>query len=243
MKRSFLLMALVPVAAIAVAIAAPKPDNAPKSDAAPKSDGTQRQTAQPWTGSVDVFETQGRDEELQLPSVFRDLNIKGGKKVADIGAGGGWLSVRMARAVGAKGTVYAEEILPKYTDAISARAKREGYANIKTVLGTTSDPKLPDNTLDAVVILNAYHEFDQPLGMLAKIKTSMKTGAHLGIIERDTDELREEARQAYAQTGEILRRVTEKDDHNPITDDHRLALDVVRREVRTTPTEAEVAVI
>ena len=224
MKRSFLWLALVPVAAIAVAVAAPK------SGSAPKSDGTQRQTAQPWTGSVDVFETQGRDEELKLPTVFRDLNIKAGKKVADIGAGGGWLSVRMARAVGAKGTVYAEEILPKYTDYINARAKREGYANIKTILGTTSDPKLPDNTLDAVVILNAYHEFDQPLGMLAKIKTSMKAGAHLGIIERDTDELREEARQAYAQTGEILRRVTEKDDHNPITDDHRLALDVVRRE-------------
>lgn len=224
MKRSLFLLALVPVAAIAVAIAAPKPDSAARPD------GTQRQTAQPWTGSVDVFETQGREQELQLPAVFRVLNIKKGKQVADIGAGGGWLSVRLAHAVGPKGRVYAEEILPKYTDAIDARARREGYANIKAVLGTTSDPKLPANALDAVMILNAYHEFDQPLGMLAKIKTSMKPGAHLGIIERDTDELREEARQAYAQTGEILRRVTEKDDHNPITDDHRLALDVVRRE-------------
>ncbi len=140
------------------------------------------------------------------------------------------MSVRLARAVGPKGVVYAQEILPKYVDAINARAKREGFSNIQTVLGTTSDPKLPANTLDAALILNAYHEFDQPLGMLAKVKASMKPGARLGILERDTDELRLEARAAYAQTGRIVRRVDENDDGNPITDDHRLALDIVRRE-------------
>lgn len=217
MKRLLFLLALVPLGACA----APKTDN---------SDGTQRQTARPWTGSVDIFETPGRDQVLQLPKVFRALGIKNGKRVADIGAGGGWLSVRLARAVGTKGVVYAQEILPKYTDYISQRAKREGFSNVQTILGTTSDPKLPANTLDAVVVLNAYHEFDQPLGMLAHIKAAMKPGAKLGIIERDTDELRLEARRAYEQTGQILRRVTEKDDQNPITDDHQLALDIVRRE-------------
>ncbi len=214
MKRLLFLLAFLPLAACA----------------APKSDGTQRPTAHPWTGSVDIFETPGREQVLQLPTVFRVLGIKGGKRVADVGAGGGWLSVRMARAVGTKGVVYAEEILPKYTGYIDDRARREGLANIQTILGTTSDPKLPANTLDAAVILNAYHEFDQPLGMLAKIKAAMKPGAKLGIIERDTDEERHEARQAYAQTGEILRRVGEKDDQNPLTDDHTLALDIVKRE-------------
>lgn len=165
-----------------------------------------------------------------MPAVFKALNIKSGKQVADIGAGGGWLTVRMARAVGPKGTVYAEEILPKYTQYIEDRAQREGFANIKTVLGTTTDPKLPANTLDSVIILNAYHEFDQPLGMLAKIKTGMKTGARLGIIERDTDELRLEAQRAYAQSGQISRRVGEIDDLNELTDDHTLALDIVKRE-------------
>ncbi|BCM90718.1 hypothetical protein IAD21_02578 [Abditibacteriota bacterium] len=214
MKRFLVLLALLPLTACA----------------APRPDGTQRQTAQPWTGSVDIFETQGREQELRLPTVFRALNIKRDKQVADIGAGGGWLSVRLARAVGPTGVVYAEEILPKYTQYIETRARREGLSNIKTILGTTSDPKLPANGLDAVVILNAYHEFDQPRGMLAKIKTAMKPGARLGIIERDTDEQRLEARQAYAQTGEILRRVNEKDDQNPLTDDHTLALDIVKRE-------------
>ena len=101
---------------------------------------------------------------------------------------------------------------------------------MKTVLGTTSDPKLPANTLDAVVILNAYHEFEQPLGMLAHVKAALKAGGRLGIIERDTPELRREARLAYAKTGQILHRVAEKDDKDPLTDDHRLALDIVRLE-------------
>lgn len=214
MKRFLILLALLPVAACA----------------APKPDGTQRQTAQPWTGAADQFDTPGREELLRLPTVFKSLGIKSGKRIADVGAGGGWLSVRLAKAVGPKGVVYAEEILPKYTQYIDARAKRDGFTNIQTVLGTTSDPKLPANTLDAALILNAYHEFDQPLGMLAKIKAAMKPGARLGILERDNDDLRAEARQAYEQTGEILHRLSEKDDQNPLTDDHRLALDIVKRE-------------
>ncbi len=214
MKRPLLLLALLP----ALALAAPKPD------------GTQRQTAAPWTGDADAFDTPGRDKILRLPATFRALHITRGKAVADVGAGGGWLSVRLARAVGPSGTVYAEEILPKYTAYTAARAKRAGLGNVRTVLGTTSDPKLPANSLDAVVILNAYHEFDQPLGMLARIKAALKSGGRLGIIERDTPELRREARRAYAKTGEILHRVEERDDHNPLTDDHRLALDIVRRE-------------
>lgn len=222
MKRLLLLLALLPLSACV----AQQQDGAQNQ----KSDGTQRQTARPWTGGVDIFETQGREQELRLPTVFKDLNIKSGKRVADIGAGGGWLTVRMARAVGAKGTVYAEEILPKYTQYIEGRARREGFANIKTILGTTTDPKLPANTLDSAIILNAYHEFDQPLGMLAKIKAAMKPGARLGIIERDTDEERLEAQRAYGQSGQISRRVGEVDDLNELTDDHTLALDIVKRE-------------
>ncbi len=193
-------------------------------------DGTQRQTAPPWTGEVSVFETPGRDELLQLPRVFSDLKIGAGSRVADIGAGGGWLSVRLAKRVGPKGVVYAQEILPKYVDFIQRRAKSGGFSNIQTILGTPNDAKLPAKTLDAALVLNAYHEFEAPLAMLAQIRASLKPGGRLGILERDNDELRLEARRAYAQTGRIVRRVDEKNDGNSLTDDHRLALDIVRRE-------------
>ncbi len=195
-----------------------------------KADGTERQSAQPWTGAADAFDIPGRDAKLQLPRVYRDLKIGSGSKVADIGAGGGWLTVRLGFQVGPKGVVYAEEILPKYTAYIEKRAKLSGLSNIKTVLGTPTDPKLPAKTLDAAIILNAYHEFDQPLGVLAKVRAAMKPGGRLGIMERDDDGLRLEARRAFQKTGRILRRVTERNDGNALTDDHRLALDVVRRE-------------
>ncbi len=219
-------------AAVVAALAVPKINQQQRRIAAAlaKPDGTARQTAAPWTGAADAFDIPGRDAKLQLPRVYRDLQIGPGAQVADIGAGGGWLSVRLGFQVGSKGVVYATEILPKYTAYIDKRARLSGLSNIKTILGTPNDPKLPAKTLDAAIILNAYHEFDQPLAVLAKVRASLKPGGRLGIMERDEDFLRLEARRAFAQTGQILRRVTEKNDNNVLTDDHRLALDIVRRE-------------
>lgn len=198
------------------------------------TDGTQRQTAHVWTGSPTgpggSFEDPKRDEMLRLREVLDAMNIKRGSVVADIGAGGGWLTMHVSRRVGPTGTVYAQEILKKYTDFIEQRARREKATNVRTILGTTTDPKLPSNTMDAVLILNAYHEFEFPLVMLRRIQSGMKPGARLGFIERDTDQLRREAREAYAKTGKVKRRVTESRDKDPHTDDHRLALDVVERE-------------
>ncbi len=189
----------------------------------------ERQTAASWTGSPLAFEYANRDQTLKIAAVFDALKIGKGSHVADVGAGGGWLSTRLARQVGPNGVVYAEEILPRYVEFLQQRARREKLPQMKTVLGTTSDPKLPAN-LDAVIILNAYHEFDKPLDMLAKIKTSMKPGARLGFIERDDPDLRREAEAAYRATGKIKRRVTEQADKDPRTDDHRLALPIVERE-------------
>ena len=189
----------------------------------------ERKTARPWTGSPLQFEYANREKTLRLPQTLRALKIGKGSRVADIGAGGGWLSTRLARQVGPTGIVYAEEITPRYVSFLKERARKEKLPQMKAILGTTSDPKLPID-LDAVVILNAYHEFDKPLDMLAKIKASMKPGARLGFIERDTPELRREAEEAYRVTGQIKRRVTEQNDGDPITDDHQLALPIVERE-------------
>ena len=151
---------------------------------------------------------------MKLPEVFDALRIQKGSKVADIGAGGGWLTMQLASRVSESGTVYAEEILKKYTDYIFNRAQKANVTNVRTILGTATDPKLPANTLDAVVVLNAYHEFEAPIALLRKIKTGMKPGARLGIIERDTDELRRDAQEAYQKTGKIKRRVTALRDYH-----------------------------
>lgn len=208
--------------------------NTSKSNVATKPDGTARQTANPWTGSPigpdGAFEYAGRARELRITEVMDELSIGPGKNVADIGAGGGWFSMLAARRVGPRGRVYAQEILPKYTRFIARRARREGLKNVRAILGTTTDPKLPANTMDAVLILNAYHEFEQPLAILRRVRAAMKPGARLGFIERDDDTLRESARDAIARSGQPKHRVDEKPDGKEWTDDHRLALPIVERE-------------
>ena len=189
-----------------------------------------RQTAKPWTGSPEQFEYLNRDRTLRIESVMNDMKLRNGSVVADIGAGGGWFSVRAARRVAPRGTVYAQEILPSYTKFIADRARREKLKNVRTILGSPTDPNLPNNTFDAVLILNAYHEFSQPIIMLRHVYKSMKPNARLAFIERDNSQLRREAQDAYAKTGKIKRRVDEQPDQNPNTDDHRLARDIVIRE-------------
>ena len=204
-----------------------------KNDGKPK-DGTERQTAQVWKGSPlgpdGAFEDPGRAAQLHIEKVMDEMGLKEGSVVADVGAGGGWFTMLAAKRVGEKGTVYAEEINTDYTRFIENRATNAGFKNVKTILGALDDPKLPENKLDAVLILNAYHEFEQPLSMLRKIKAALKPGGRLAFIERDTDQLRLDAEDAYKKTGKIKRRVTEQNDDNPRTDDHRLALPVIERE-------------
>ncbi len=201
----------------------------PQAKAEPNKPALARQTAKPWTGDPLEFEYPNREKTIKIETVYSELKIGKGSVVADVGAGGGWLSTRLARKVGPTGIVYAEEILLKYVQFLQNRAKIEKLPQIKTVLGTTSDPKLPTG-LDAVIILNAYHEFDQPIEMLKKIRGSMKPSARLGFIERDTGWLRDQAETAFKKTGKIKRQIQEVPDNNPFTDDHRLAMNVVKRE-------------
>ena len=230
MRKTLLALALVGAFSIPLGVfVAVKAQNQTGVKATIATPHLERQTADSWTGSPLAFEYPNRDQTLKIPQVFRALEIGKGSHVADVGAGGGWLSTRLARQVGPQGVVYAEEILPRYVEFLQQRARKEHLPQMKTVLGSTSDPKLPAN-LDAVIILNAYHEFDQPLEMLAKIKTSMKPGARLGFIERDNPDLRREAEATYRATGKTKRRITEQPDKDPRTDDHRLALPIVERE-------------
>jgi len=144
-------------------------------------------TSNPYTGDLSVFEDPGRDHKLQIDRVMDTLKLHPGSNVADIGAGGGWFSVRAARRVAGGpnggGTVFAEDINPHAVDAIHDRAVKENLPNITTVLGTPDDPKLPANTLDAALMLRVYHEIAHPPTLLANLRASMKSGGLLGIID------------------------------------------------------------
>jgi predicted methyltransferase len=142
-------------------------------------------TSTPYTGDLSIFEEPGRDKRLQIDRVMDLLNLKPGSTVADIGAGGGWFSVRAARRVAPNGQVIAEEINPKAIVSIQQRAQREHLPNIKTVLGTPDDPRLSPNTLDAALMLKVYHEIAHPPLLLASLHAALRPGARFGIIDRN----------------------------------------------------------
>jgi ubiquinone/menaquinone biosynthesis C-methylase UbiE len=146
---------------------------------------TKRLVSEPYTGNPIIFETPGRDQRLQIERVMDELGIAPGKVVADIGAGGGWFTMRAAKRVQPNGLVYAVEISQNFINAINERAKREGFSNIRTVRGTAADPKLPEKSVDAVLILKAYHEIADPVSVLLKTRKAMKSGALLGIIDKN----------------------------------------------------------
>ena len=116
------------------------------------------------------------------------LGIADGAVVADLGAGGGWMEIRLARRVGPNGVVYAEDIQPQMIEAINRRMQHEGLSNVRTVMGTATDPRLPPG-LDAVLIVNAYHEMDDPARpdviqtFLKNVARSLKPQGRLGVVD------------------------------------------------------------
>lgn len=148
-------------------------------------DNINRPVSEPYTGDLSIFEDENRAENLQINRVMDILNIKEGKSVADLGAGSGWFTTRAAKRVGSKGRVFAVEINQEYITYINERAVKENLPNIQTVLGTEDDPKLADNSVDAVLILKTYHEIGQPITVLRRLKKSLKKDALLGIIDKN----------------------------------------------------------
>ena len=156
----------------------------PASAQSPHSQTAQRPASQPYAGDLSIFETPGRDQRLQINRVMDLLGIQPGKSVADIGAGSGWFSVRAARRVAPGGTVYAEDINPDAITYMAQRAQREHLPNLRTVTGTEDDPKLPEASVDAVLMLKSYHEIAHPLELLRNLRPALRPGAKVGVIDR-----------------------------------------------------------
>ena len=159
-------------------------------------------TSTPYSGDLNIFEEPNRDKLLQTDRVLDALRLHAGSSVADIGAGGGWLSVRAARRVGSEGHVYAEDINPHAIESIRERAERERLPQITPVLGTPDDPKLAPDSLDAAAFLRVYHEVAHPPLLLEVVHRALRPGGRLGVV-----------------------------DHPGHGDDHGINADVVRAEV------------
>lgn len=129
-----------------------------------------------------LLEGPDRDAWQRPEQIMDHLGIGEGSVVADLGAGGGWFTIRLARRVGPNGSVYAQDIQPQMIGAIKRRVEREELKNVRFVLGTPLDPQLPA-AVDVVLIVDAYHEMEQPQTLLRNVRKSLKPGGRVGIVE------------------------------------------------------------
>lgn len=130
------------------------------------------------------LERPERQEEERTDLLLEALALKPGEVVADIGAGSGYFSWRMAQKVGASGTVHAVDIQQEFLDLLMVNMRKRGVGEIvKPVLGTVQDPKLPAAAVDTILLVDVYHEFDYPYEMAGAMARALKPGGRIVFVE------------------------------------------------------------
>jgi ubiquinone/menaquinone biosynthesis C-methylase UbiE len=133
--------------------------------------------------NLGLLEGSDRDVYQRPDQIMDALGIAEGSVVADLGAGSGWFTIRLARRVRPNGKVYAEDIQPQMIEVIRRRVQRENLqGTVQVTPGTADDPKLPADALDAVLIVDAYHEMEQPVTLLRNVARALKRNGKVGIV-------------------------------------------------------------
>jgi ubiquinone/menaquinone biosynthesis C-methylase UbiE len=157
---------------------------------------------------ADWLERSEREME-ELPETALDaIGLQPGMTVADVGAGSGYFTIRMAKRVGSGGKVYAVDVQPEMLTLLRGRLRQAKVDNVEPVLGSESDPKLPRNALDLILMVDVYHELSQPQRMLQKMKTALKSNGRLVLLE-----------------------YRKEDPHIPIRADHKMSVEEAKLEV------------
>lgn len=144
-----------------------------------------------------------RETQQRVADIFRIMGVAPGAVIADVGAGQGFFTVRLAKAVGDTGRVYAVDISQQALRSLRTRLEEEGLRNVQVVEGVADDPKLPENTLDAALIVNAYHEMTEHQAMLAHLRKALKPTGRLIIVEPISQSRRDGTRESQASRHEI----------------------------------------
>lgn len=129
-----------------------------------------------------LLEAPDRDIWQKPDQIMDALAIADGSTVADIGAGAGWFTIRLARRVGPNGLVYAQDVQPQMLEAIERRVAREGLQNVHTRLGEGSDPNLPEGSLDAILVVDVYPEVEDRVAFLRNLADALRAGGRLGVV-------------------------------------------------------------
>jgi SAM-dependent methyltransferase len=133
--------------------------------------------------AADWLERPDRENEEQPDLVIKALKLKPGQTVADIGAGTGYYTRRLAKIVGDKGTVLAVDIQPEMLQMLTNKMAEAKIANVKPILGTTTNPNLPAASVDLILMVDVYHEFDFPFEMVSSMCPALKPGGRIAFVE------------------------------------------------------------
>ena len=131
----------------------------------------------PW------LERSEREDEEAPDVALNALKIAKGASVADIGAGSGYITVRLAARVGATGRVFANDVQPQMLNILARRLNNANITNVTLIEGTLDDPKLPPASVDLVLMVDVYHELSQPQAILRHLRESLKPGGRLVLLE------------------------------------------------------------
>lgn len=126
-----------------------------------------------------------RDRAGEADTVMALLRVRTGMRVADVGAGSGYYTVRLSRRVGPAGKVVAQDIMPEYLRRLRERVRREGLANVTLALGEPHDPRLPPASADLVMLVHMYHEVEQPYAFLHNLRPALRPGGRVAVVDLD----------------------------------------------------------
>ena len=126
-----------------------------------------------------------RDSVGEAANVMRLADVRPGMRIADIGAGEGYYTVRLAPLVGKKGRVLAQDIVPETRDNLAQRVQRENLDNVAVKLGRPNDPLLPDGSFDRIFMIHMYHEIEQPFEFLWHLRSDLKPDGKVVVVDAD----------------------------------------------------------
>lgn len=135
--------------------------------------------------SPEYSDEKTRDAHGEAERVMDRLGIKPPQRVADIGAGLGYYTVRLARRLGSGATIYATDVQAEYLDRLGARLRREGIGSVQLILGLPRDPRLPPRSVDVAILSHMYHEIENPYEFLYRLRSALAPGARVAIIDVD----------------------------------------------------------
>jgi SAM-dependent methyltransferase len=124
-----------------------------------------------------------RDRHGEAERVMGRLGLQFGTRVADVGAGDGYYTVRLARRLGPAATIYAQDVEPRYLRGLAQRLEREGVRGVTLVQGAPGDPKLPADSVDLALLSHVYHEIENPYEFFSRLRPALATGARVAIID------------------------------------------------------------